>query len=128
RSSASFSVCCASCTGGSGSRATSDSSRTPSTRRVASRSCTCSDVSWRSTSGPRVDGDLDGAGALLVGDGAEGLAPCRQPVDVGQHPRQVDAAVPDEVEVVLDRVLADAFELFDAEGVRPDPAQLLEVE
>ncbi len=63
----------------------------------------------------------------LVDERAEGVAPLVEPEGVGQHPVRSMRPLADEVEVVLDGVLADALDLLDAERVRADQAQLLEV-
>src|SRR2546423_300143 len=78
-------------------------------------------------SGLRVEQDLDGAGALALGQGQDGLLPLRQREAVGDHVGEVEAGR-DEVEVVLDGMLADAVDLFDAEGVGTDNPQLLEID
>lgn len=52
----------------------------------------------------------------------------REAVTLGHHPGEVDPIVGDEVEVVLDAVLADPVDLLDPERVRADPGDLLEVQ
>src|SRR5579884_4375216 len=75
---------------------------------------------------PEVEGALDRAGVVLTGDRRPGVAPVVEAERVRQHRAHVDAPRADEVEVVLDRVLTNAFHLFDTERVRPDDARLLE--
>src|SRR5207249_2108494 len=87
--------------------------------------------SWATRSAsatPVVDGDLDGAGVPLGCDGVERVAPALERERVGQHAAEVDAAATDQIEVVLDAVLAEALDLLDAEGVGADPVDLLEVQ
>ncbi len=47
---------------------------------------------------------------------------------VGEHAGQVDPTVRHQLEEVRHCMLADAVHLLDAEGVRPHPRDLLEVE
>src|SRR6185312_11870226 len=89
------------------------------------------DAGWEAgeRSVPLVEGDLDGAGAVLRGEHGERVTPrLVEREGVGEHPAEVDAAGFDQVEVVVDAVLAHAVDLLDAERVRAHPAQLLEVE
>src|SRR3954468_5477417 len=55
-----------------------------------------------------VKGDLDGAGATLVGDGGDPPLPLLEAEGVSEHAGEVDAAALRQVEVVLDAVLAHA--------------------
>jgi hypothetical protein len=75
-----------------------------------------------------IERHLHRAGVALGGDRRERGAPVVEVVGVGEHGAEVDAAGAHEVEVVLHPVLADAFDLLDAEGVGAHPADLLEVE
>src|SRR5690606_22980665 len=66
----------------------------------------------RSDASSQVEGALDGAGLALVDEREERVAPPLEREAVREHPRQVDAAVPHEVEVVSHRVLPDAVDLL----------------
>ena len=61
-----------------------------------------------------VERALHGSGFALVDERLKGEAPVLQGERVGEQPGEVDAAGHHEVEVVLERVLADAVDLLDA--------------
>src|SRR5262245_47067066 len=67
---------------------------------------------------PEIERDLDRAGAILFRERGQRLAPLVEPEGVREHAREVDAPGGDQVEVVLDAVLAHAVDRLDAEGVR----------
>src|SRR5260370_42187693 len=75
----------------------------------------------------RFEQDLDRSGPSTVRDRHHGPLPVGEREPMGDHRGEVEA-VPSEVEVVLERVLADTIDVFDAEGVRADDVQLLEVQ
>src|SRR5262245_22006080 len=71
---------------------------------------------------------LHGPGRALFAAGEERVAIPVESEAVGEDLRDVDAAALHEVEVDLHRVGAPSLELLDAEGVRADDGDLLEVE
>src|SRR5271156_6174408 len=75
-----------------------------------------------------VEGHLDRAAFALVGDRQEGVPPLVEPEGVSQHGTQINSAVDNQIEVVLDRVLALPVDLLDPECVAAHPADLLEVQ
>src|SRR5260370_18411386 len=81
---------------------------------------------WIGRSASGLEQYLDGAGAPRVLQRQHRLVPALERESVRDDRRQVEAAG-HEVEVVLHGVLGDAVHLLDAEPVRPDDAQLLEV-
>src|SRR5436190_21261062 len=101
--------------------------RPPLSPTVAAPSASSS-ATARGSATPVVDGDLDRAGVALRGDGVERVAPALERERVREHAREVDPTGRDEIEVLLDAVLAHALDLFDAERVGPHPVDLLEVE
>src|SRR5262245_48237518 len=72
--------------------------------------------------------DLHRTRAALVAAGEEGVPVALEREAVGQYGGHVDAPLPDEVEIYLHRVPALTLEVLDAEGVRPDDGDLLEVQ
>src|SRR5438132_10284190 len=79
-------------------------------------------------SAAKVERNLDGAGAVLGGEGGERIPPLVERERVGEHPVEVDAAGGDKVEIVLDPVALNTIDLLEAERVRTHPGDLLEVE
>src|SRR6266446_10859366 len=78
--------------------------------------------------GSEVERHLDGATLVLRGERRERVTPMLEPEGVREHAVEVDAAVPREVEVVLDSVLAHTPDLLEAERVRAHPGDLFEVQ
>src|SRR5258708_38317296 len=82
---------------------------------------------WTGRSARGLEQYLDGAGTPRVLQRQHGLVPALEREAVRDDRCQVEA-VGDEVEVVLHGVLGNAVHLLDAEPVRADDAQLLDVE
>src|SRR5258708_8559264 len=82
----------------------------------------------RSAKSAEVEGDLDRARAVLRGEGRERGPPLVEAECVSEQAGEVDSARRDEVEIVGDAVLADAVHVLDAERVRADERQLLEIQ
>src|SRR5271167_3103305 len=78
-------------------------------------------------SAPRLEQYLDGTGAARVLDREDGLIPAFEREPVRDHRREVEAAG-DEVEVVLHGVLGHAVDFLDAEAVRADHPEFLEIQ
>src|SRR5215467_6332077 len=110
-----------------GSTATTITANTPhsAAARQPAASPTCQDRTASCTG--RLEQHFHRAGAARVLQRQHGLAPTLEREAVRDHRRQVEAAC-DEVEVMLHGVLRDACYLLDAEPVRADDAQLLEVQ
>src|SRR5262245_52516943 len=71
---------------------------------------------------------LDGARLILGRQHLEGGAPVVERERVREHRSEIDAASADEIEVVRDAVLAHTVDGLDAERVRADPGDLLEIQ
>src|SRR5262249_29653827 len=77
--------------------------------------------------GRRFQQHLDGAGAARVLQRLDGLFPAIKREAMRDHRRQVEPGG-DEVEIVLHRVLGHSADFLDAESVRPDDVQFLEIQ
>src|SRR5262249_37707741 len=71
---------------------------------------------------------LHRSGVPLIAAGEERLLPAIEGGAVSEDRRDVDAPLPDQVEVDLHGMPPAALELLDAEGIRSDHGDLLEVE
>src|SRR6266480_3843319 len=95
---------------------------------TATRSRTSQRTTSLDTVTAKVERHLDRAGLVLRGQRSERVTPVVERERVGQHAAEIDSAVRDELQVVIDPVPANAFDLLEAERVRPDHRDLLEVQ
>src|SRR4051794_36588140 len=76
---------------------------------------------------PKVERNLDRTSFVLRRESGERVAPVVETEPVREHSREVDLPVGNEIEVVLDPVLANAAEVLESKGVRADHRNFLEV-
>ena len=96
--------------------------------RRATRASASSEPARSARSPVRRERHLQRAAAVLAGEGHECGPPFLEGEAVGEHRRDVEPAVGDQLQVVGDGVLPPALELLDAERVRPGDGDLLEVD